>query len=226
MSKRTKYTAEEKYKILMDYENGTESMLKIASMYRISEDTLRNWIYNFEKYGLDGLRESKTWKAYSNELKEAAVIDYISSEYSLREVVKKCEISDKSLLKRWISKYNSHRETTSPMKGMNRSMTKKSTSLEEKIEIVFYCIDHNKNYQYAAETYHVSYQQVYQWVKKYESGGENELKDRRGHNKNKEELTPEDIVNLEIKKIKIENERLRMENEFLKKLDELERRRV
>ncbi len=57
MSKRTKYTAEEKYKILMDYEDGIGSMLKIASMYKISEDTLRNWIYNFEKYGLDGLRE-------------------------------------------------------------------------------------------------------------------------------------------------------------------------
>lgn len=226
MSKRTKYTVEEKYKILMAYEDGTGSMLKIASMYKINEDTLRKWIYNFQKYGLDGLRESRTWKSYSKELKEQAVIDYLSGEYSLREVVKKYEISDKSLLKRWINKYNSHREITLTTKGMRQSMTKRrSTSLEERIEIVFYCIDRNKDYQNTAETYQVSYQQVYQWVKKYESGGEDALKDRRGRKKDEENLTPEDRVNLEIKKLKIENERLKAENEFLKKLEELERGR-
>ncbi|WP_207225836.1 helix-turn-helix domain-containing protein, partial [Aeribacillus pallidus] len=31
--------------------------------------------------------------------------------------------------------------------------------------------------------YEVSYQQVYQWVKKYENGGEEALKDKRGRKK-------------------------------------------
>ncbi|MCM1989281.1 helix-turn-helix domain-containing protein [Oceanirhabdus seepicola] len=72
--------------------------------------------------------------------------------------------------------------------------------------------------------YQVSYQQVYQWVKKYESGGEDALKDRRGRNKVEEELTPEERMNLEMKKLKEENEKLKAENAFLKKLEELERR--
>ncbi|KZL92787.1 helix-turn-helix domain-containing protein [Clostridium magnum] len=133
MPKRTKYTAEEKYKILMAYENGLGSMLKVDSMYKIREDNLRNLIYNFEKYGLYVLRESRTWKSYSTELKTQAVMDYLSGEYSLREVVNKYELSDKSLLKHWINKYNSHREIRTTLKGMSQSMTKgRITSLKER----------------------------------------------------------------------------------------------
>lgn len=105
-------------------------------------------------------------------------------------------------------------------------MTKgRTTSWKEKIEIVLYCIAHNKDYQDTAEIHNVSYQQVYQWVQKYEFGGEDALKDRRGRKKDEEELTPEDRINLEMKKLKAENERLRAENAFLKKLEELERSR-
>ena len=84
---------------------------------------------------------------------------------------------------------------------------------------------HNKDYQKAAEGYLVSYQQVYQWVYKYESGGDDALKDRRGRNMDEDELTPEDKIKLAMKRLEIENERLRAENLFLKKLEELERRR-
>lgn len=142
------------------------------------------------------------------------------------EVVKKHEISSKSVLLKWINNYNSHRELKPTTKGRSHSMTKeRTTSWKERIEIVFYCIAHKNDYQYTAEIHGVSYQQVYQWVKKYELGGEDALKDRRGRKKTEEDLTPEDRVNLETKKLKAENERLRAENAFLKKLEELERGR-
>jgi len=105
-------------------------------------------------------------------------------------------------------------------------MTKgRSTSWKERIEIVLFCIAHDHDYQQTAEVHQVSYQQVYQWVKKYVSDGEDALKDRRGRNKDEEELTPEEKVKFEMKKLKADNERLRAENAFLKKLEELERRR-
>ncbi|NNU76362.1 helix-turn-helix domain-containing protein [Clostridium estertheticum] len=94
-------------------------------------------------------------------------------------------------------------------------MTKgRTTSWKERIEIVLYCIAYSNDYQRTAEFYHVSYQQVYQWVKKYEFGKGNSLKDRRGRKKSEEELTLEDRTKLSIKKLKIENERLRAENAF------------
>ena len=226
MSKRTKYTAEEKYEILEAYENGIGTIQEIITKYKISAYAFYDWRYNYNKYGIDGLKESKTWKRYSKELKELAVKDYISGEFSQREVVKKYELTNKSVLQRWINKYNGHREIKATTKGMSQSMTKgRVTSWKERIEIVLYCIAQNNDYQQAAEVYNVSYQQVYQWVKKYESGGENALKDRRGRKKLEEELTLEDRAKLSMKKLEVENERLRAENAFLKKLEELERGR-
>ncbi|WP_196775398.1 hypothetical protein [Clostridium saccharobutylicum] len=46
-----------------------------------------------------------------------------------------------------------------------------------------------------------------------------------GEKKPASDLTPEDRIKLEMKKLEAENERLRAENAFLKKLEELERRR-
>ena len=81
------------------------------------------------------------------------------------------------------------------------------------------------DYQKTAEHFKVSYQQVYQWVKKFEDGGQDTLKDGRGRKKAPEELTEADQQKLKMKQMECEIERLRAENAFLKKLDELERRR-
>lgn len=106
-------------------------------------------------------------------------------------------------------------------------MTKgRSTTLQERIEIVLYCLAHEQDYRKTAEQFQVSYQQVYGWVKKYEVGGQEALHDGRGRTKAPEELTDTDRHKLAMKKLEYENERLRAENAFLKKLQELERRRL
>lgn len=226
MSRKSKYTAEEKYTILMEYADGIGTIREITTKYDINDDTYFIWRYNFDKYGINGLRGSKTSKKYSKELKDRAICDYLSGDYSLRELARKYEISSKEVLRGWINRHNGHRELTATGKGMSRSVTKgRSTSWKERIEIVQFCIVHNNDYQHAAKTYLVSYQQVYQWVKKYESDGEEALKDRRGRKKDEEELSSEDRMKLDVKKLQVENERLRAENAFLKKLEELERRR-
>ncbi|MEK3887167.1 hypothetical protein [Bacillus sp. FSL K6-3431] len=60
---------------------------------------------------------------------------------------------------------------------------------------------------------------------KYEIGGDEALRDKRGQNKTEEELSPEEKIKLEMKRLEKENERLRAENAFLKKVEEIERRR-
>ncbi len=105
-------------------------------------------------------------------------------------------------------------------------MTKgRSTTWQERIDIVQYCLTHKQDYRKTAEQFQVSYQQVYQWVKKYEEGGQDALQDGRGRKKAPEELTEADHQKLAMKKLEYENERLRAENAFLKKLQEFERRR-
>jgi transposase-like protein len=192
----------------------------------VANTTILEWKYNFEKYGIEGLKQSSTWKKYSRDLKMSAIRDYLSGNYSLREVARKYEISSNTTLRKWIKKYNSHREIKETGKGMSQSMTNgRSTTWEERIQVVLYCIENGKDYQKAAETYKVSYQQVYQWVKKHENGGDEALRDKRGRNKVEAELSPEEKVKLEMKRLERENERLRAENAFLKKLEEIKRRR-
>ena len=191
MSKRSKYPAEKKFEIIKEYENKIYSIKEITFIYKISTTTLKKWIYDYQKQGAEGLKESKTWKRYSKELKEQAVIDYISGACSLSNIVRKYEISSTSVLKKWINKYNGHRELTAKEKGMSLSMTKgRKTSLKERIEIVQYCIAHKTDYKKAVEKYHISYQQVYQWVKKYEAVGEDALKDKRGTKKDETKPGP------------------------------------
>jgi transposase len=225
MSKRT-YSAEDKFKILKMYEEGIYSLKEITSKYKVANTTILKWKYNLEKYGIEGLKKSSTWKRYSKELKLSAIRDYLSGSYSLREVARKYEIPSDTTLRKWIKKYNSHREIKDTAKGMSQSMTKgRSTTWEERIQVVLYCIENGKDFQKAAEIFKVSYQQVYLWVKKYENGGDEALRDKRGRYKAETELSPEEKVKLEMKRLERENERLRAENAFLKKLEEIERRR-
>ena len=52
-----------------------------------------------------------------------------------------------------------------------------------------FCIEHNKDYGLTVETYKVSYQLIYAWVRKYGESGVDKLKDNRGRNKPIEEMT-------------------------------------
>ncbi|WP_373284479.1 IS3 family transposase, partial [Pullulanibacillus pueri] len=218
MSKRG-YSVEFKCKVLIAYRNRDCSIKDFCSKFNIVKNTLMNWLDLYENYGVEGLKESTTWKPYSKDLKEAAVRDYLSGKYSKNEIVKMYKISSRSVLHRWINHYNSLRELKDTSKGRTSSMTKgRKTTWEERLDIVKYCLGNGKDYQKATETYEVSYQQVYTWVKKYEEGGDDGLKDKRGRKKEEAELTPEEKTKIEIKKLERENERLRAENLFFKKV--------
>ena len=104
-------------------------------------------------------------------------------------------------------------------------MTKgRTTTYEERIEIVSFCIEHGNDYTAAIEKYGVSYQQIYSWVKKYNSKGAEGLVDKRGKRKPESEMTEVEILRAENRLLEARNKRLEMENAALKKLEELERR--
>ncbi len=101
-------------------------------------------------------------------------------------------------------------------------MTKgRKTTQKERAEIVESCISNNKDYGLTVETYNVSYQQIYQWVRKYEEGGVDKLQDNRGRTKPESELSEVERLKLEIKILEAKNRQLEIENAFIKKLEEL-----
>ena len=60
---------------------------------------------------------------------------------------------------------------------------------------------------------------------KYESGGVEALRDKRGKRKNPDEMNELESLRAEVKILRAEKERAEMEASFLKKLEEIERRR-
>ena len=101
----------------------------------------------------------------------------------------------------------------------------RETTLEERIAIVKDCLENGNNYGETAIKFNVSYQQVYNWVKKYKELGDAGLEDRRGRRVT-EQAPRTELEELKIKMAQLEHENymLRMERDLLKKLDELERR--
>ena len=161
-------------------------------------------------------------KKYSEELKIAAVKSYLAGEGGLRIISKRYGISDHSILRDWIFWYNGHREIKRSSARGEIYMTKgRKTTQEERAEIVAFCIEHNKDYGLTVETYHVSYQQIYAWVRKYEEGGVDKLKDNRGRTKPIEEMTEIEKLKAEMKILQAKNRQLEIENAFIKKLQEL-----
>ena len=99
------------------------------------------------------------------------------------------------------------------------------TTVEERIQIAKDCIANSGNYGETALKYNVSYQQVYQWTKKYKEMGAPGLEDRRG--KRKKDQTPRtelEKAQIQIERLKHELYMTQMERDLLKKLDEIERR--
>ena len=162
-------------------------------------------------------------KKYSVELKMQAVQSYQNGEGSLREICRKYGISDKHVLQDWIMWYNGHREfkERSSAKGEIYMTKGRKTTQEERAEIVAFCIEHNYDYGLTVETYNVSYQQVDAWVRKYEEGGVDKLRDNRGRTKQVEEMTEVEKLKAEMKILEAKNRQLEIENEFIKKLQEL-----
>ena len=99
---------------------------------------------------------------------------------------------------------------------------RRKTSLEERKEITEYCLNHSKDYKGTAALYDVSYSQVYGWVRKYLSKGEDGLRDLRGHHKTDDEVNELERLRRENLRLKRQLEERDMLVELLKKVKEFE----
>ena len=179
-----------------------------------------------QSLGIEGLKTTPKLRVYSAETKQNAVADYLSGKGTLREIQKKYGIRSDKQLRNLIMKYNSHEKLKASGTGGTSVMTKgRKTSYEERVEIVTYCIEHGMDYAQEAEKYQVSYQQIYQWTRKYQSNGVEGLIDKRGKRKSETEMSELEKLRAENKLLQAEKRRAQLEVAFLKKLDEIERRR-
>ena len=150
---------------------------------------------------------------------------YIKGDGSLAEIIAKYDISTESVLMNWIKLYNTNKELTDydPKSEVYMADARRKTTLEERKEIVEYCLKHNRDYKGTASKYGVSYSQVYSWVKKFNTLGEDGLTDKRGHRKADEEVDELERLRRENLRLKRQLEERDMVVELLKKVKEFER---
>lgn len=224
MGRKAKISFKKKRKAVEDYLNNKRSVREIAREYQVALTSVRDWIYNYQSIGSEGLITVCTNSCYSEELKLSAIQEYLSGKESQESICRKYTIRSRVTLRDWILKYNSHEKIKASKKGEKSIMAKgRSTTFNERIEIVKYCIEHNKNYSETAEKYQVSYEQVRNWTVKYEESGIDSLADNRGKRKPEDQLTEFERLKAQYKLLEAKNKHLEMENELLKKLKELER---
>lgn len=222
---RSKFSKEEKITLVNKFLEQPIGMRTFAAINGISYSTFRDWIRNYQSMGISCFNRNGN-QHYSEQFKTNVVQEYLSGKGSQQELCKKYKIKSTVQLRNWISKYNNHEKLKSYPGGTGRIMVKgRKTTFEERIDIVRDYIESDSSYEEIAEKHEVSYQQIYQWVRKYQEHGIDGLQDRRGKRKATEEMTEMDKLRAELKMEKAKNKQLEMENRVLKKLKEIERRR-
>jgi len=207
------------------YLNGEGSKERIAEEYGLEGTRLRYAVMQYTEKGPKALIEQEHNSRYSPELKEKAVREYLDGRGSIRQIAAKYGLRASVNLERWIKVYNSGRGFRQKMSGGSRMKETHPTTVEERIQIARDCIANGGNYGETALKFNVSYQQVYQWVKKFKEKGDAGLEDRRGKRlKDQTPRTREEELEIEIAKLKHELYMTKMERDVLKKLDEIVRR--
>ena len=227
----SKYSPEIKIKACEEYLSGNLSHKEICMKYKIHFDEkkhksmLNEWLFMYREQGPSAFIRTGGNQTYSSQFKESVVLEYLSGNGSYNDISAKYNLRSKSQLQKWVSLYNANRKLKDycPNREVYMAEARRKTTIEERKEIVEYCINHNRNYKETASVYDVSYSQVYSWVKKYDEKGDEGLIDKRGHHKSDDELSELELLrreNVRLKKKLEEQERIAL---LLKKVQEFER---
>jgi transposase-like protein len=189
-----------------------------------SRASFKDWVSIYKNGGPAGLLDQAHNKYYPKELKLAAVNSYLNGEGSILDITNRFGLRSTVQLRSWIKMYNTHGEITARGGGGGSCMRKtRETTFEERLLIVQDCLANNKNYGAMALKYNCSYQQVRNWVLRYEQMGSAGLEDRRGRRAGTQPArTPEEEMRNKIAELERKNRELQMENDLLKKTRELE----
>ena len=222
---RGKVKVEERIEAAKACSEGKMSQSEAARRLGVGRGRIGEWTARYKARGALAFKEAEHNTVYTEELKAAAVREYLNGKGSLKEIAAKYGLRSKTQLVNWIKVYNSGRDFNRKMSGGSRMKQGRETTQEERVTIAKECLENGSNYGDTSVKYNVSYQQVYTWVHKFKELGEVGLEDRRGQKTSAQKPRTE-LEELKIKMAQLEHENymLRMERDLLKKLDELERR--
>jgi len=226
MSRKSKFTKEVKIEVVRSYVIGEKSVATLANEMSVNKKTVHIWISKYRMYGDSAFEPRPSNAAYTKEFKEEVVTAYLNGEGSYVELALRYTIPAHSVIIGWVKEYNNPEglKEYCPQGDVYR-MKSRETTQEEKIEIVNYCLEHDKDYKLTAKVFTVPYANVYSWVQKYIKEGNEGLGERRGQHKTDNEVDEITLLKRQLERAKRERDIAQMENRLLKKVEEIEGRR-
>ena len=222
---KSKWSAEFRSMVSQEYLDGSGSYSFLADKYHIGKATIHKWVAAYKVHGIDAFISEVGNKSYTHEFKIMCVEEVIAGYGSSIDIGAKYKIFP-TVLESWIKLYNANRELRDyiPKREIYMAGARRKTTIEERMNIVEYCISHGRDYKGTASIFDVSYSQVYSWVKKYDTNGEEALIDKRGRHKADNEVDELERLRRENKRLKRQLEENDMLVQLLKKAREFEGR--
>ena len=220
---KSKWSAEFRSMVSQEYLDGRGSYGSLADKYHIGRATIQKWVAAYKVHGINAFISEVGNKSYTHEFKIMCVEEVIAGYGSSVDIGAKYKVHP-TVLESWIKLYNANRELRDyiPKREIYMADARRKTTIEERMNIVEYCISHGRDYKGTASIFDVSYSQVYSWVKKYDTNGEEALIDKRGRHKADNEVDELERLRRENKKLKRQLEENDMLVQLLKKVKEFE----
>ena len=134
MSRRSKYSVEEKVKTAEACLSGQMWISEASHRTGADEKNIRRWISRYKSEGASAFLPSEHNRTYPAELKRQAVEEYLAGKGSLQDVCEKYKIRSDAQLRNWIKVYNRH-EDFKRHSGGSRMTKSRKTSREERQKI-------------------------------------------------------------------------------------------
>lgn len=219
------YSTTEKLRLLSNYQDSDYSLGVYADYHQVRTSSLNRWIKQFLTAGLAGLIRPEHNHRYTLQTKRSAVKAYLSGTLSGQAILNRYQIRSLSQLHQWIVRYNSGQLSVAYATRKRARKVGRKVTFEEKRQITQWTIDHEYNYQAAAEKFNVSYQRVYSWVRKYQRTHDWEsLQDNRDRHKSKTPTNEVERLRQEVRQLKAKEREVQIA--FAKKLVEIHNREV
>ena len=192
--------------------------------FNVSIQSLKDWMRLYQEKGPEALRHEPKHQTYTKAFKSMVVEEYLNQSITYRSLAIKYNIRAYSTVKKWVKAYTEGKRVKSTFGGKPLMVKSRQTTYQERLDIAQYYEANEVSIRELSELFDVTYQQAYQYVKKYEAAGKYGLEDRRGKRKPEDALSEVDQLKRALEQERRQRRKVEVENAFLKKLEELERR--
>lgn len=152
---------------IQEYLDGKGSFGSISHLYGINETTLRRWICKYKEQGISAFLIKRENSHYSSDFKLKCVEAVLTGKGTVDEITAKYNISNHSVLRGWIKRYNANMELKSyePKRGVYMAEARRKTTQEERLEIVQYFYEKKQwSINWMCKELGVSHAAYYKWL--------------------------------------------------------------